>query len=145
MLVHSEWYNHPGICFHSYCVEALTTRWSHLIYWMTPRFMCTPKKALQLLWVQYLCICSSTNKLLQNTVFKWKKIHFDRLNLWQIHWKILLLYKICLLYQTSNNDRSSHKAVMNALEVIGFSKEEIKSIYQILASILHLVKYNMLS
>uniref|UniRef100_A0A7N6AIQ2 Myosin IG n=1 Tax=Anabas testudineus TaxID=64144 RepID=A0A7N6AIQ2_ANATE len=39
---------------------------------------------------------------------------------------------------TSNNDRSSHKAVMNALEVIGFSKEEINSIYQILASILHL-------
>nr|XP_046273402.1 unconventional myosin-Ig isoform X1 [Scatophagus argus] len=37
---------------------------------------------------------------------------------------------------TSNNDRSSHKAVMNALEVIGFSPEEINSIYQILASIL---------
>uniref|UniRef100_A0A3Q3MQG2 Myosin IG n=1 Tax=Labrus bergylta TaxID=56723 RepID=A0A3Q3MQG2_9LABR len=39
-------------------------------------------------------------------------------------------------YQTSNNDRSSHKAVMSALGVIGFSKEEINSIYQILASIL---------
>uniref|UniRef100_A0A7N8XDA7 Myosin IG n=1 Tax=Mastacembelus armatus TaxID=205130 RepID=A0A7N8XDA7_9TELE len=37
---------------------------------------------------------------------------------------------------TSNNDRSSHRAVMNALQVIGFSKEEINSIYQILASIL---------
>ncbi|XP_042292356.1 unconventional myosin-Ig isoform X2 [Thunnus maccoyii] len=37
---------------------------------------------------------------------------------------------------TSNNDRTSHKAVMSALEVIGFSKEEIDSIYQILASIL---------
>ncbi|XP_070777425.1 unconventional myosin-Ig isoform X1 [Enoplosus armatus] len=37
---------------------------------------------------------------------------------------------------TSNNDRSSHKAVMSALEVIGFSKEEINSIYQILAAIL---------
>ncbi|XP_014852114.1 PREDICTED: unconventional myosin-Ig-like isoform X1 [Poecilia mexicana] len=37
---------------------------------------------------------------------------------------------------TSNNDRSSHKAVMSALEVIGFSKEEITSIYQILAAIL---------
>uniref|UniRef100_A0A3Q1EPM3 Myosin IG n=1 Tax=Acanthochromis polyacanthus TaxID=80966 RepID=A0A3Q1EPM3_9TELE len=37
---------------------------------------------------------------------------------------------------TSNNDRSSHKAVMNALDVIGFSQEEISSIYQILASIL---------
>ncbi|XP_076610912.1 unconventional myosin-Ig isoform X2 [Chaetodon auriga] len=37
---------------------------------------------------------------------------------------------------TSNNDRSSHKAVLSALEVIGFSGEEINSIYQILASIL---------
>ncbi|XP_057684028.1 unconventional myosin-Ig isoform X2 [Corythoichthys intestinalis] len=39
---------------------------------------------------------------------------------------------------TCNNDHSSHKAVLHALEVIGFSKDEIKSIYQILASILHL-------
>ncbi|XP_061616421.1 unconventional myosin-Ig isoform X3 [Phyllopteryx taeniolatus] len=39
---------------------------------------------------------------------------------------------------TCNNDHSSHKAVVHALEVIGFSKEEIQSIYQILASILHL-------
>ncbi|XP_061657110.1 unconventional myosin-Ig isoform X2 [Syngnathoides biaculeatus] len=39
---------------------------------------------------------------------------------------------------TWNNDHSSHKAVVHALEVIGFSKEEIQSIYQILASILHL-------
>ncbi|KAG7219401.1 hypothetical protein INR49_002833 [Caranx melampygus] len=31
---------------------------------------------------------------------------------------------------TSNNDRSSHRAVMSALEVIGFSQEEIHSIYQ---------------
>uniref|UniRef100_A0A8D0CQZ9 Myosin IG n=1 Tax=Sander lucioperca TaxID=283035 RepID=A0A8D0CQZ9_SANLU len=38
--------------------------------------------------------------------------------------------------KTSNNDRSSHKAVMSALGVIGFSNEEINSIYQILASIL---------
>uniref|UniRef100_A0A3Q1HM39 Uncharacterized protein n=1 Tax=Anabas testudineus TaxID=64144 RepID=A0A3Q1HM39_ANATE len=45
---------------------------------------------------------------------------------------------IAVSASTSNNDRSSHKAVMNALEVIGFSKEEINSIYQILASILHL-------
>ncbi|KAM9383672.1 unconventional myosin-Ig isoform 1-T1 [Pholidichthys leucotaenia] len=37
---------------------------------------------------------------------------------------------------TSNTDRSSHKAVMSALDVIGFSKEEIVSIYQILATIL---------
>ncbi|MEQ2183412.1 hypothetical protein GOODEAATRI_032236, partial [Goodea atripinnis] len=42
---------------------------------------------------------------------------------------------------TSNNDRSNHKAVMSALEVIGFSKEEISSIYQILAAILLLVKF----
>ncbi|XP_041867882.1 unconventional myosin-Ig isoform X2 [Melanotaenia boesemani] len=37
---------------------------------------------------------------------------------------------------TSNNDRVSHKAVMSALEVIGFSAEEISSVYQILATIL---------
>ncbi len=47
-----------------------------------------------------------------------------------------------LFLKTSNNDRSSHKAVMSALEVIGFSKEEISSIYQILSSILLLVSYN---
>lgn len=45
--------------------------------------------------------------------------------------------------KTSNNDRSSHKAVMSALEVIGFSEEEINSIYQILASILLLVSYSI--
>lgn len=45
--------------------------------------------------------------------------------------------------KTTNNDRTSHKAVMSALEVIGFSKEEINSIYQILASILLLVSYRM--
>lgn len=44
---------------------------------------------------------------------------------------------ICL--QTSNNDRLGHRAVMSALAVIGFSQEEIKAIYQILASILLLV------
>lgn len=49
-----------------------------------------------------------------------------------------LLFFICS-YKTSNNDRTSHKAVMNALEVIGFSKEEIDSVFQILASILLLV------
>lgn len=43
-------------------------------------------------------------------------------------------------FQTSNNDRVSHKAVMSALVVIGFSEDEIRSIYQVLASILHLVK-----
>uniref|UniRef100_A0A671U2U2 Myosin IG n=1 Tax=Sparus aurata TaxID=8175 RepID=A0A671U2U2_SPAAU len=37
---------------------------------------------------------------------------------------------------TTNNDRTSHKAVMSALNVIGFSEEEINSIYQILATIL---------
>lgn len=44
---------------------------------------------------------------------------------------------MCL--QTSNNDRSGHRAVMSALGVIGFSQEEIKAVYQILASILLLV------
>uniref|UniRef100_A0A674D9H5 Myosin IG n=1 Tax=Salmo trutta TaxID=8032 RepID=A0A674D9H5_SALTR len=37
---------------------------------------------------------------------------------------------------TSNNDRSSHRAVLSALQVIGFSKEEIDSIYRILGTIL---------
>ncbi|XP_028317611.1 unconventional myosin-Ig isoform X4 [Gouania willdenowi] len=37
---------------------------------------------------------------------------------------------------TSYKDRSNHKAVMSALEVIGFSTEEINSVYQVLASIL---------
>ena len=44
-----------------------------------------------------------------------------------------------IFLQTTNNDRASHKAVLSALEVIGFSEEEISSIYQILASILLLV------
>uniref|UniRef100_A0A4W4HLI2 Myosin IG n=1 Tax=Electrophorus electricus TaxID=8005 RepID=A0A4W4HLI2_ELEEL len=35
-------------------------------------------------------------------------------------------------------DRSHHRAVMSALKVIGFSQEEINSIYKILATILHL-------
>uniref|UniRef100_A0A1A8L9M2 Myosin IG n=1 Tax=Nothobranchius pienaari TaxID=704102 RepID=A0A1A8L9M2_9TELE len=39
---------------------------------------------------------------------------------------------------TSNNDRMNHKAVMSALDVIGFLPEEIRSVNQILASILHL-------
>ncbi|KAM4630562.1 unconventional myosin-Ig [Polymixia lowei] len=39
---------------------------------------------------------------------------------------------------TTSNDRSNHKAVMSALGVIGFSGEEIESIYRILATILHL-------
>ncbi|XP_075995449.1 unconventional myosin-Ig [Genypterus blacodes] len=37
---------------------------------------------------------------------------------------------------TSTDDRSRHKAVLSALEVIGFSKEEIDSIYHVLAAIL---------
>uniref|UniRef100_A0A8C6TSW5 Myosin IG n=1 Tax=Neogobius melanostomus TaxID=47308 RepID=A0A8C6TSW5_9GOBI len=37
---------------------------------------------------------------------------------------------------TSNNDRSSHKAVLHALQVIGFTEEEIHSIYETLAAIL---------
>uniref|UniRef100_A0A3Q2DY34 Myosin IG n=1 Tax=Cyprinodon variegatus TaxID=28743 RepID=A0A3Q2DY34_CYPVA len=45
-------------------------------------------------------------------------------------------FELFSLFQTTNNDRSNHKAVMSALDVIGFSKEEINSIYQILAAIL---------
>uniref|UniRef100_A0A673Y290 Myosin IG n=1 Tax=Salmo trutta TaxID=8032 RepID=A0A673Y290_SALTR len=37
---------------------------------------------------------------------------------------------------TSNNDRSSHNAVLSALNVIGFSEEEIHSIYRILGTVL---------
>ncbi|XP_068616151.1 unconventional myosin-Id-like, partial [Brachionichthys hirsutus] len=38
--------------------------------------------------------------------------------------------------KSNNSDRSNHEAVLNALQVIGFSQEEIQSVYQILASIL---------
>lgn len=41
--------------------------------------------------------------------------------------------------QASNNDSLCHKAVMAALKVIGFTAEEISSIYKILSTILHLV------
>uniref|UniRef100_A0A8C1XTR4 Myosin IG n=1 Tax=Cyprinus carpio TaxID=7962 RepID=A0A8C1XTR4_CYPCA len=40
--------------------------------------------------------------------------------------------------QASNNDSLCHKAVMAALKVIGFTTEEISSIYKILSTILHL-------
>uniref|UniRef100_A0A673IA19 Unconventional myosin-Ig-like n=1 Tax=Sinocyclocheilus rhinocerous TaxID=307959 RepID=A0A673IA19_9TELE len=40
--------------------------------------------------------------------------------------------------QASNNDSLCHKAVMAALKVIGFTAEEIISIYKILSTILHL-------
>uniref|UniRef100_A0A6Q2XGU3 Myosin IG n=1 Tax=Esox lucius TaxID=8010 RepID=A0A6Q2XGU3_ESOLU len=43
---------------------------------------------------------------------------------------------IFVFHQTSNNDRSSHKAVLSALKVIGFTEEEINSIYRILGAIL---------
>ncbi|XP_048849763.1 unconventional myosin-Ig isoform X2 [Brienomyrus brachyistius] len=39
---------------------------------------------------------------------------------------------------TSNDDHSAHKAVLNALKVIGFTPNEIDSIYKILGTILHL-------
>lgn len=54
-------------------------------------------------------------------------------------WRSTTLFNLPFVLQTSNNDRSSHRAVMKALEVIGFSEEEISSIYQILAAILLLV------
>ncbi|XP_041104086.1 unconventional myosin-Ig isoform X2 [Polyodon spathula] len=38
----------------------------------------------------------------------------------------------------SGDDMSNHKAVMSAMKVIGFSSEEINSVYKILAIILHL-------
>ena len=39
----------------------------------------------------------------------------------------------------ANNDLSSHRAVRAALKVIGFSEDEIESIYRVLATILLLV------
>uniref|UniRef100_A0ACB8FX43 Unconventional myosin-Ig n=1 Tax=Sphaerodactylus townsendi TaxID=933632 RepID=A0ACB8FX43_9SAUR len=41
-------------------------------------------------------------------------------------------------YQYSGSDRANHKAVEVAMKVIGFSPEEMDSIYKILAAILHL-------
>uniref|UniRef100_A0AAV2JJC8 Myosin motor domain-containing protein n=1 Tax=Knipowitschia caucasica TaxID=637954 RepID=A0AAV2JJC8_KNICA len=37
---------------------------------------------------------------------------------------------------TSYNDRSSHRAVLSALQVIGFTEEEIHTVYETLATIL---------
>lgn len=48
-------------------------------------------------------------------------------------------FYLCLLSQASNNDSLCHKAVMAALKVIGFTAEEISSIYKILGTIIHLV------
>uniref|UniRef100_A0AAR2K706 Myosin IG n=1 Tax=Pygocentrus nattereri TaxID=42514 RepID=A0AAR2K706_PYGNA len=39
---------------------------------------------------------------------------------------------------SSSDDRSCHRAVMGALKVIGFSEEEVSSVYKILSTILHL-------
>ncbi|MBN3300746.1 MYO1G protein, partial [Amia calva] len=40
--------------------------------------------------------------------------------------------------QTSNDDRSSHKAVLSAMKVIGFSPQEVDTVYRVLGTILHL-------
>lgn len=45
----------------------------------------------------------------------------------------------CTCAQTSNNDRAAHRAVLSALDVMGFSQEEVRAVYQTLASILLLV------
>ncbi|XP_078254605.1 unconventional myosin-Id-like [Rhinoraja longicauda] len=39
---------------------------------------------------------------------------------------------------TGTNDKANFKMVMNAMEVLGFSEEEITAIYKVLATILHL-------
>nr|XP_033787810.1 unconventional myosin-Ig [Geotrypetes seraphini] len=44
----------------------------------------------------------------------------------------------CNDFPSSTNDKSNFKAVVDAMQVIGFSQEEIGSIHQILAAILHL-------
>lgn len=53
----------------------------------------------------------------------------------------ILFTFFCILSQASNNDSLCHKAVMAALKVIGFTADEISSIYKILGTILHLVSH----
>uniref|UniRef100_A0AAR2JEG9 Myosin IG n=1 Tax=Pygocentrus nattereri TaxID=42514 RepID=A0AAR2JEG9_PYGNA len=48
-----------------------------------------------------------------------------------------LLEKVGII-ASSSDDRSCHRAVMGALKVIGFSEEEVSSVYKILSTILHL-------
>lgn len=44
-----------------------------------------------------------------------------------------------LLQASESEERSHHRAVMEAMQVIGFSAEEMGSVRRILAAILHLV------
>uniref|UniRef100_A0A8C5FP92 Myosin IG n=1 Tax=Gadus morhua TaxID=8049 RepID=A0A8C5FP92_GADMO len=46
------------------------------------------------------------------------------------------LIKRCVVCLQANSDQSSHRAVRTALKVIGFSEDEIESIYRVLATIL---------
>jgi myosin-1 len=43
------------------------------------------------------------------------------------------------LLQSMDSDEKSHRAVTEAMKVIGFSPEEVDSVHRILAAILHLV------
>lgn len=46
---------------------------------------------------------------------------------------------LSILLQSSINDSADFKAVNDAMRVIGFTAEEIQTVYKILATILHLV------
>lgn len=46
-----------------------------------------------------------------------------------------------LYLQSGINDGADFKAVSDAMKVIGFTPDEIQTVYKILATILHLVKH----
>jgi myosin-1 len=42
--------------------------------------------------------------------------------------------------QTSSNDKSDYKAVLNAMATLGFMQTETQTIWNVVAGVLHLVK-----
>lgn len=53
----------------------------------------------------------------------------------------IVIYSLTCLFcvQSSINDGADFKAVADAMKVIGFTGDEIQTVYKILATILHLV------
>lgn len=51
-----------------------------------------------------------------------------------------LVTRSLLSLQSSINDGADFKAVADAMKVIGFTGDEIQTVYKILATILHLVR-----
>lgn len=51
----------------------------------------------------------------------------------------VFIHSFLSLLQSSINDNADFKAVADAMKVIGFTTEEIQTVYKILATILHLV------